>query len=126
MILEKSQTAQSIIDKISASAAKVGFIDDGTLAKALMYLENTGIPNNKTEDYKYCNLDAIFKKEFKNVEQNFIEVKDIEKFKLEDTITLVVVNGAFSDTLSDKTILNGMHLNKLSNYISKKLDLEIN
>jgi Fe-S cluster assembly protein SufD len=115
MIAEKSHTAQNIIEKISASAAKVGFMNDSTLTKALMYLENTGIPNNKTEDYKYCNMDAIFKKEFKNVEQKFIGVSDINAYKLEDTITLVVVNGTFSESLSDKTILKGLHLSKLSN-----------
>ena len=81
MIAEKSHTAQNIIEKISASAAKVGFMNDSTLTKALMYLENTGIPNNKTEDYKYCNMDGIFKKEFKNVEQKFVEINDIEKYK---------------------------------------------
>lgn len=123
MIAEKSHTAQNIIEKISASAAKVGFINNSTLTKALMYLENTGIPNNKTEDYKYCNMDAIFKKEFKSVEQKFIDVKDISQYKLEDTITLVVVNGNFSESLSDKIILKGLHLNKLSDLDnnSKKL-----
>jgi len=119
MIAEKSHTAQNIIGKISASAAKVGFINDTTLTKALMYLENTGIPTNKHEDYKYCNMDAIFKKEFKNIEQKFAAPSDIREFKLEDTITLVVVNGTYSESLSDKIILKGLHINALSNLDSK-------
>lgn len=115
MIAEKSHTAQEIIEKISSTAAKVGFIEDDTLTKALMYLENTGIPNNKVEDYKYCNMDAILKKEFKNIEQKFISPADIKPYKLEDTITLVVLNGTYSETLSDKIILKGLHITALSN-----------
>ena len=63
MILEKSQTAQDIIGKISGSASKVGFINDATLTDALMYLENIGMPTSKQEDYKYFNADALLKRE---------------------------------------------------------------
>lgn len=114
MIAEKSHTAQNIIEKISSSASKVGFINDSTLTKALMYLENTGIPNNKTEDYKYCNMDVLFKKEFKNVEQKFIAIEDIKSYKLEGTLTLVVVNGTYSERLSDKITLQGLHITSLA------------
>ena len=115
MIIEKSHTAQNIIEKISSTAAKVGFINDATLTKALMYLENTGIPTNKHEDYKYCNMDAILKKEFKNIEQKFVSPSDISQYKLDDTITLVVINGTYSESLSDKIILKGLHITALSN-----------
>lgn len=115
MIAEKSHTAQYIIDKISSTASKVGFINDATLTKALMVLENEGMPTNKHEDYKYCNLDAILKKEFKNIGQKFESVKDINAYKLEDTITLVVVNGNYSEELSDKIILKGLHITSFSN-----------
>src|SRR3954464_10862092 len=104
MIAEKSYTAQNLIDKLSGSS-KVGFMKDDTLTRALMFLENKGIPNNKHEDYKYCNVDAILKKEFKSIDQQFLSVKDLKPFKLEDTITLVVLNGKFSAELSDKVIL---------------------
>ena len=119
MIAEKSHTAQNIIEKISATAAKVGFIENTTLNKALMYLENVGIPSNKHEDYKYCNMDAILKKEFKNVEQKFVSVSEINQYKLEDTITLVVLNGNYSESLSDKIILKGLHITALSNLDEK-------
>ncbi len=115
MVVEKSNTAQQIIEQISGSAAKVNFISNEALSKALFYLENEGIPNNKHEDYKYFNADAILKKEFKNISQKFNAVTDIEEFKLEDTITLVVVNGNYSETLSDKIILKGLHINAFSN-----------
>jgi Fe-S cluster assembly protein SufD len=119
MIAEKSHTAQNIIEKISATAAKVGFIENTTLTKALMYLENVGIPNNKHEDYKYCNMDAILKKEFKNIEQKFVTVSEIDQYKLEDTITLVVLNGSYSESLSDKIILKGLHITALANLDEK-------
>ncbi|HOZ87370.1 MAG TPA: Fe-S cluster assembly protein SufD [Bacteroidia bacterium] len=115
MIIEKSQVANNIIDKISATASKVGFIDDAVLSKSLAYLETNGIPGNKTEDYKYFNADALFKKEFKNIEQKFEAVNDVEKYKLNDTITLVVVNGNYSEALSDKIILKGLHITSFSN-----------
>ncbi len=115
MIAEKSHTAQNLIDKISVSAGKVNFINDSALTKALFYLEEKGIPNNKHEDYKYCNVDAILKKEFKNIEQKLIDVKNIDAYKLEDTITVVVVNGNYSESLSDKIILKGLHINSFLN-----------
>lgn len=115
MILEKSNTTQNIIDKISGTASKVGFLNNSVLTRALMTLENKGIPTNKHEDYKYCNLDAVFKKEFRNIGQKFNPVKNIGEYKLEDTITLVVVNGNYSAELSDKIILKGLHINSFSN-----------
>jgi Fe-S cluster assembly protein SufD len=114
MIAEKSHTAQNLIDKISSSS-KVGFMQDETITKALMFLENKGIPNNKHEDYKYCNVDAILKKEFKNIDQKFLTVSDVKPYKLADTITLVVLNGRISSELSDKVILRGLHINSFSN-----------
>jgi Fe-S cluster assembly protein SufD len=115
MIAEKSHTAQHIIEKISASASKVGFINDTKLTNALMYLENTGIPNNKVENYKYCNFDALLKKEFKNVEQKFISLSDVKAYLIDDAINLVVLNGNYSESLSDKIILKGLHISSLSN-----------
>lgn len=115
MIAEKSLTAQNLIDRISGSSGKVNFINDSALSKALFYLEEKGIPTNKHEDYKYCNLDAILKKEFKNIEQRFLQVNDINSHKLDNTITLVVINGNYSEALSDKIILKGLHINTFSN-----------
>ncbi|MGZ4098911.1 MAG: Fe-S cluster assembly protein SufD [Bacteroidia bacterium] len=115
MIAEKTNTAQQIIDAISSTAGKVNFINDQALSDALLYLENKGIPTNKHEDYKYCNLDAILKREFKNIKQQFSEVSSINGLKLDDTITLVVINGNFSEALSDKIILKGLHINSFEN-----------
>jgi Fe-S cluster assembly protein SufD len=110
MIAEKSNTAQLMMDRISHSASKVGYLDDAVLTKALMRLETKGFPNNKVEDYKYCNLDDILKKEFKNPEQKFSNEIEINNFRLQDTVTLVVLNGKYSAELSDKVLLNGLHI----------------
>lgn len=115
MIAEKTNTAQLIIEAISAKSGKVNFINDSALSNALLYLENKGIPTNKHEDYKYCNVDAVFKKEFKQLAQKFNEVSSVNEFKLEDAVTLVVVNGNYSESLSDKIILKGLHVNAFSN-----------
>lgn len=115
MIAEKTNTAQQIIDAVSASAGKVNFINDAALSDAMLFLENKGIPTNKHEDYKYCNVDAILKKEFKNLSQNFKEVTSIKEFKLENAVTIVVINGNYSETLSDKIILKGLHINSFNN-----------
>jgi Fe-S cluster assembly protein SufD len=119
MIAEKSHTAQNIIEKISKNAPKVGFIPDEMLTNAMMFLENKGIPTNKHEDYKYCNMDAILKKEFKNPEQKFRTVTDVKKYKLNDCVCLVVVNGNYSPDLSDKIVLKGLHINSFSNLDEK-------
>src|SRR4051812_15558454 len=101
MIAERSNTAQEIIERISPGSPKVGFFDGDTVSRALIRLEQKGFPNNKVEDYKYCNLDAILKKEFRNTAQQFAEITEITKYKLQDTITLVVINGQFSEKFSD-------------------------
>lgn len=119
MIAEKSNTAQNMMDRISASAGKVGYLSDELLGKALVSLENKGFPNNKVEDYKYCNMDAVLKKEFRNIEQKFMSTADIKPFKLDEAVTLVVLNGQFSAALSDKLILTGLHINDLSNLDAK-------
>jgi Fe-S cluster assembly protein SufD len=108
MIAEKSHTAQTIIDKISGTASKVGFLDDRILSEALLYLENNGIPNNKHEDYKYCNLDLILKKEFKDIRQEFIAVTDINSYKIQGAINLVLINGNFAAHLSDTVNQKGL------------------
>ncbi|MCA0430098.1 MAG: Fe-S cluster assembly protein SufD [Bacteroidetes bacterium] len=115
MIAEKTNTAQLIIDKITSSANKINFINDNVISKALIFIEKNGFPTHKNEDYKYCNIDSILKKEFKTIEQKFGEVNNLKEYKLPDALTLVVVNGKYSQSLSDKIILKGIHINSLSN-----------
>ena len=114
MLETKSTITETLLRKISPTASKVSYVNDSVLTDALMHLEHKGIPTNKHEDYKYCNIDAIVRKEFKFLEQDFKTIEDINDYKLNDTVTLVVVNGNYSEKLSDKLILNGLHISTLS------------
>jgi Fe-S cluster assembly protein SufD len=114
MIAEKTNTAQQLIESISSKAGKVNFINDDSLTKALSYLETKGIPTNKHEDYKYCNVDAILKKDFKSISQTLSPIKSIAPFKLKNTITLVVANGNFSPELSDVIKVKGLTVTSFS------------
>jgi Fe-S cluster assembly protein SufD len=116
MIAERSITAQRIIESISSKANKVGFINDVELTGALQYLETKGIPTNKHEDYKYCNMDAVFKKEFKTLSQEFNELSnaDVKPYKLDEAINLVVANGNYAEQLSDKIIVKGITIKSLN------------
>ena len=122
MIAERSLTALKLIDTISSKANKVNFINDTELTDALKYLENSGIPNNKHEDYKYCNMDAVFKKEFKNITQQFnaLTSKDVNPYKLDEAINLVVVNGSYTESLSDKIIVKGVTIKCLNDFSNNK------
>ncbi len=122
MIAEKSLTATKLIDTISSKANKVNFINDNELTEALNYLENFGIPNNKNEDYKYCNIDAVFKKEFKNIAQQFNNLSNLEikPYKLNEAINLVVVNGNYNESLSDKIIVKGITIKCVNDFSNDK------
>jgi Fe-S cluster assembly protein SufD len=113
MLAEKSQAARLLTDKLSRAAGKVPFIADRVLSKALISLEENGIPNNRHEDYKYCNVEGILKKEFKSLDADLTEPEDIAQHKLEDAINLVVMNGVFSAELSDKVAVRGMKAGSL-------------
>ena len=114
MIAEKSDTIQRVIDQVSGTSPKVSFFDNSLVAKALVRLEEKGIPTHRDEDYRYCNVDAIFRKEFRQLSQDFRDTNDIQQYKLEDTITLVVVNGRYSSALSDKVVLKGLQISLLA------------
>jgi Fe-S cluster assembly protein SufD len=121
MIAERSITAQKIIESISRKANKVGFVNDAELTAALTCLETKGIPTNKHEDYKYCNMDAVFKKEFKELSQEFNELSnaDVNPYKLDEAINLVVVNGNYAEHLSDKIIVKGITIKELNHFTGK-------
>src|ERR1041385_4407503 len=114
MIAEKSHTAQLLIEKLSGRGNKVPFVPDDMIGSALTLLENKGIPTNKTEDYKYCNIDAVLRKEFKALDGKLLDVNDIAPFRLENNVTIAVVNGKYSPELSDKAILKGLRMGSLS------------
>ncbi len=116
MIETKSNITQTLLDQLQENAPKVDFMPDTEIISAIRYLEEKGIPNNKHEDYKYCNLEAVLRKEFKSVEQSFNELTnaDIAPLKLDEAINLVVVNGNYNEALSEKMIVKGLTVKSLN------------
>lgn len=108
----KSTVTQTLLEQLQKHAAKVGFMPDDEIVDAIRLLEDKGIPNNKHEDYKYCNIESVLRKEFKTVEQSFDELthNDIAPFKLDEAINVVVVNGNYQVDLSEKMVVKRFNI----------------
>ncbi len=108
----KSAVTQNLLEQLQKRAGKVGFMPDNEIVDAVRLLEDKGIPNNKHEDYKYCNIESIFRKEFKSIEQSFNELtnEDIASLKLDEAINVVVVNGNYNSELSEKMIIKRFNI----------------
>lgn len=118
----KSAVTQTLLDQLQSKSSKVAFMPDAEIISAIRYLEDKGIPNNKHEDYKYCNIEAVLRKEFKSVEQAFNELTnaDIAPLKIDEAINLVVVNGVYNEELSEKMIVKGLTVNSLNELSSSE------
>jgi Fe-S cluster assembly protein SufD len=108
----KSAVTQTLLEQLQKNAGKVGFMPDDELVDAIRLLEDKGIPNNKHEDYKYCNIESVFRKEFKTVDQSFNELthSDIAPLKLDEAINMVVVNGNYHVDLSEKMVVKRFNI----------------
>lgn len=116
----KSAVTQNLLEQLQKGSGKIAFMPDAEIISAIRYLEEKGIPNNKNEDYKYCNIEAVLRKEFKSVEQSFNELTnaDTTPLKLEEAINLVVVNGNYIESLSEKIIVKGLNVKSLNDLSS--------
>ncbi|MFL5751975.1 MAG: Fe-S cluster assembly protein SufD [Bacteroidia bacterium] len=129
IIDQKISTTQFVINELGKHSGKVGFIPDEALIHAMRYLEDKGIPNAKHEDYKYCNIEGILKKDFKSIDNSYLAIsaKEASKYKVvENCINLFVINGSFSAELSDtKNLPLGLRISALAdadkNILSKHL-----
>lgn len=113
MIDTKTNITQTILDALTASGNKISFMPDTAVVDAIRYVEENGIPNNKHEDYKYCNLEAVFRKDFKTIGNKFNAISKVDSHKLKDCVNVVVVNGEYSESLSEKA--TEVKINTLSN-----------
>ncbi len=116
MVAEKSIITQQLMESLQKQSSKIAFIPDNEIVSAIRQLEEKGIPNNKHEDYKYCNIESYIRREFKVLGQSFnsLQAKDIEAFKLDDAINIVVLNGNYSADLSEKIIAKGISVKSLN------------
>ena len=121
----KSAVTQNLLEQLQKNSGKIAFMPDTEIVSAIRLLEDKGIPNNKHEDYKYCNIEAVLRKEFKSVEQAFNELTntDIAPLKIDEAINLVVVNGVYSEALSEKMIVKGLTVNSLNKLSSSEKGL---
>ena len=108
----KSTVTQTLLEQLQKHAGKVGFMPDDEIVDAIRLLEDKGIPNNKHEDYKYCNIESVLRKEFKTVEQSFDELthNDIAPLKLDEAINVVVLNGNYQVDLSEKMVVKRFNI----------------
>jgi len=113
MIAEKSTTAIELLDRLTG-APKVAFINAEKVSEALMYLSANGIPNAKHEEYKYCNMEAVFRKEFKQASYAPANVTNISDYQVQEAVTIVVENGKYNPELSDKIVIRGLNICSLS------------
>ncbi len=108
----KSAVTQTLLEQLQKHASKVEFMPNNEIVDAIRLLEDKGIPNNKHEDYKYCNIESVLRKEFKTVEQSFNELThdDIAPLKLDEAINMVVVNGNYHLDLSEKMVVKRFNI----------------
>ncbi|MGZ3885223.1 MAG: Fe-S cluster assembly protein SufD [Bacteroidia bacterium] len=97
----KISVTQNIIESLSRQGNKISFMPDAAVVDAIRYLEEKGIPNNKHEDYKYCNLEAVFRKDFKSISNQVNAVNDIRSHQLAGCTNIAIVNGEYNAALSD-------------------------
>ena len=96
MITDKLTATHNFLEELAKQAGKAGFMPTSEIGLALQYLEEKGIPNNKHEDYKYCNIEAILRKEFKTItgKEIALAATDLKKnYFIKDAYNIYVVNG---------------------------------
>ncbi|HXB41766.1 MAG TPA: Fe-S cluster assembly protein SufD [Bacteroidia bacterium] len=99
MVTDKLTVTHQLSEELSKISGKAGFMPAKEIGIALQYLEENGIPNNKHEDYKYCNTEAVIRKEFKNINGREISIqeKDLKQnYYVEGAYNIYVLNGKLS------------------------------
>jgi Fe-S cluster assembly protein SufD len=95
-VVVQQNFTQQFLKELSATSPKAGFTPFDKIATALQLLEEKGIPNNKWEEYKYCNIEAVLRKEFKSLHpasENF-DFSRLENFiSDESALNIFIVNG---------------------------------
>ena len=102
--LEKRISIQEeLLRSLTDYKEKVGFVSDNELSKSLQFIEEHHLPDTKNEEYKYCNVQALLKKNFSSFQAASYqaEKKEVEKLFLSDCLNLVLVNGNYVPELSD-------------------------
>jgi Fe-S cluster assembly protein SufD len=97
MVTEALSVTHKLLEELSAVSGKTTFIDAAKIGSALQYLEANGIPNSKKEDYKYCNVEAIIRKEFSklNGSESVVKAEKLKNHSFPNAYNIYVLNGRF-------------------------------
>jgi len=96
MITDKLTATHHFLEELAKQAGKASFMPASEIGLALQYLEENGIPNNKHEDYKYCNIEAVLRKEFKTIsgKEIALTLNDLKSnYFVQEAYNIYVVNG---------------------------------
>ncbi|MDP2387159.1 MAG: Fe-S cluster assembly protein SufD [Bacteroidota bacterium] len=89
----KISTAQNLTAALSRVGDKNNVFGFDMIGEALQFVEIEGLPTNKHEEFKYCNVDAVFRKEFKEINNSFSEINMPPV--VVDAINVYIINGRF-------------------------------
>ena len=100
MVTKKNITHQ-LLDELSKVSGKNKIISFDKIGNALKRLETHGLPNSRSENYKYFNVEAILKKGFTMLSQPLtpLESKIFSANGFQNALQLVTINGAPQDFL---------------------------
>ena len=108
---------QDFLKQLSAIAPKTVFTPFKKIGNALKFLEEHGIPDSKNEEYKYANVEALIRRNFKELNGCFNSSVALDSLQLKSTsdeIRLVIVNGKLDRNLSSVNFPDGLTANSLS------------
>ena len=123
MVTDKLTFTHNFLEELDKTSGKANFMPANEIGLALQYLEEKGIPNAKHEDYKYCNIEAILRKEFKTIggKENSVDVADLKKkYFIKDAYNIYVVNGELVDASEIPEKLTLSTIDKTPTEILKK------
>ena len=103
MLTDKLTVTHRLSEELSKISGKAAFMPAAEIGNALQYLEENGLPNNRTEAYKYCNTEAIIRKEFKALDGRELAAEaDIRKdYYVEGAYNVYLVNGKLDTANSE-------------------------
>src|ERR1700741_3519807 len=121
MVTDKLTFTHNFLEELDRSSGKANFMPANEIGVALQYLEEKGIPNAKHEDYKYCNIEAILRKEFKTISGKEIELNDLsKKYFIRGAFNIYILNGTLAGYFEIPKNLNILSIDKTPSEILKK------
>ena len=124
--METITKINTIKDKVIAEfeSSKGSLFGDATIREqALTAFSNQGIPNRKSEEYKYVNMELALKGDFVFVGSKKISAEQMATVSfLKDAVVVVIENGIFNATLSKiDSLPKGVEIKNISESTSNEV-----